>query len=210
MSPTRREILALAACGAALRVANAQTPARIYREYARCMPDHMRDLADRAYRMRNAALGKLTTAGAIRARQEWVTETFWKIAGGKPERTPLNTRTTGSFERPGYRVEKLIYESQPGFHVSANLYIPTVGNPPFPGVLFQMGHTGNGKAGDLYQRCCQGLARLGYLVLAFDPMGQGERIYYPAAGATSRSRLGPDEEHTYPSRQMLLKGIGST
>jgi len=205
--PTRRELFALAACGAALR-ATAQTPVRIYRDYPRCLPDYLRSLADRAYRMRNAELAKLTTAAAVRARQEWVAETFWKIVGGKPERTPLNARTVGSFERPGYRVEKLIYESQPGFHVSANLYIPANGNPPFPGVLFQMGHTANGKAADLYQRCCQGLARLGYLVLAFDPMGQGERIYYPAPGS-SRSRLGPDEEHTYPGRQMLLNGIST-
>ena len=186
----------------------AQSPVRVYRDYSRCLPDHLRSLADRAYRLRNTELAKLTTAAAVRARQEWVAETFWKIVGGKPDRTPLNARTAGSFERPGYRVEKVIYESQPGFHVSANLYIPATGNPPFPGVLFQMGHTANGKAGDLYQRCCQGLARLGYLVLAFDPMGQGERIYYPAPGS-SRSRLGPDEEHTYPGRQMLLKGIST-
>ena len=98
--------------------------------------------------------------------------------------------------------------ASPNFHVSGNLYIPTTGNPPYPGVLFQMGHTTNGKAGDLYQRCCQGLARLGYLVLGFDPMGQGERIYYPVEGGM-RSRLGADEEHTYPGRQMLLKGISS-
>jgi dienelactone hydrolase len=60
-----------------------------------------------------------------------------------------------------------------------------------------------------YQQCCQGLARLGYVVLAFDPMGQGERSYYPGS-SPSRSRLGADEEHTYPGRQMILKGITST
>ena len=80
------------------------------------------------------------------------------------------------------------------------------GRPPFPGVLVQMGHTLNGKAG--YQRICQWLARFGYLVLGFDPMGQGERTYYP--GPTPyRSRLGADEEHTRPGRQMLLKGDSS-
>ena len=202
--------MALACCGTLLRSAHAQTrtPAKIYRDYFRCLPDFLRDLAERAYRSRNSELAKLAAPGAIRARQQWVTETFWKIVGGKPERTPLNARTVGTFERPGYRVEKLVYESQPNFHIDANLYIPATGSPPYPGVLFQMGHTNNGKAGDLYQRCCQGLARLGYLVLAFDPMGQGERIYYPVAGGL-RSRLGPDEEHTYPGRQMLLKGISS-
>ena len=67
----------------------------------------------------------------------------------------------------------------------------------------------NGKASVVYQQCCQGLACLGYMVLAFDPMGQGERTYYPGS-SPSRSRLGADEEHTYPGRQMILKGITST
>lgn len=185
------------------------TPTNIYREYSHCLPDYLRDLAEKAYQSRNRAIARLTTPAAIRERQRWVTETFWSLVGGMPERTPLNARTVGSFERPGYRVEKVVYQSQPNFHVSANLYIPTVGSPPFPGVLFQMGHTTNGKAGDTYQLCCQGLARLGYLVLGFDPMGQGERTYYPGR-VPSRSRLGADEEHTFPGRQMLLKGDTST
>jgi cephalosporin-C deacetylase-like acetyl esterase len=181
-----------------------------YREYARALPDYLRGLAARAYRARNREIAKLTSAEAIHARRQWVRETFWKLAGGMPQRTPLNTRIVGSFERTGYRVEKLVYESLPDFHIAANLYIPTAAQPPFPGVLFQMGHTRNGKAGDTYQRCCQGLAKLGYLVLGFDPMGQGERVYYPDAGGF-RSRLSsPDSEHTMPGKQMLLNGDTAT
>jgi dienelactone hydrolase len=207
---TRRELFALAGAGllaGRLRAAQGGGPSVRYRDYSRCLPDYLRRQAERAYRFRNSELAKLTTAAAIHERQRWVTETFWKLVGGIPERTPLNARTVGSFEREGYRLEKIVYESQPNFHVSANLYIPTTGRPPFPGVLFQMGHTLDGKAG--YQRCCQWLARFGYLVLGFDPMGQGERTYYP--GRTPyRSRLGADEEHTRPGRQMLLKGDTST
>src|SRR5439155_10982724 len=140
-----------------------------YRDYSRCLPDYLRELAQRAYLARNRELAKLTTPAAIRARQKWVHETFWNLAGGMPERTPLNARTLGTVERQGYRIEKVLYESVPQFHVSANLYIPATGRAPYPGVLFQMGHAGNGKAYDSYQRCCQGLARLGYVVLAFDP-----------------------------------------
>src|SRR5688500_1603236 len=102
---TRRELLAVAACGAVLRgAASAQTPqpVKIYRDYSRCLPDFLRDVAERAYRSRNSEIAKLTTPGAVRARQEWVSETFWKIVGGRPESSPLNARTTGSFERPGY------------------------------------------------------------------------------------------------------------
>ena len=209
---TRRTLLELAAVGAfAKRAPTAQSdgPSVRYRDYSRCLPDYLRTLADRAYRLRNGEIAKLTSPAAIRERQQWATRTFWTLVGGMPEGTPLNARTVGSFEREGYRLEKVIYESQPNFLISANLYIPTTGRPPYPGVLFQMGHTTNGKAGDLYQRCCQGLARLGYLVLGFDPMGQGERTYYPGA-APFRSRLGADEEHTRPGRQMLLKGDTST
>jgi dienelactone hydrolase len=177
-----------------------------YRDYSRCLPDYIRAQAEAAYRRRNAALAKLTTPGAIRQRQRWVAETFWKLAGGRPERTPLNARTTGAFEREGYRVEKVVYESQPNFFITANLYIPKAGKPPWPGVLVQMGHTLDGKAG--YQRLCQWLARFGFLVLGFDPMGQGERTYYPG-DAPYRSRIGADEEHTRPGRQMLLKGDSS-
>jgi hypothetical protein len=132
-----------------------------YRDYSRCLPDQMRELAQRAYLARNRELAKLTNAAAIRARQKWVRETFWTIAGGKPEQTPLNARSLGTIEREGYRIEKILYESAPQFHVPANLYIPSSGKAPYPGILFQMGHTANGKAGGTYQRCCQGLARLG-------------------------------------------------
>src|SRR6516164_3098982 len=210
--PNRRGFLALAATGALLnRSAVAQTadPRGLYRDYARCLPDFLSDLSAAAYKLRNTEIARMTTSTAIRVRQQWVREAFWRLVGGMPERTPLNPRTVGSFDRVGYRLEKVVYESQPGFHVAANLYIPTTDNPPYPGVLFQMGHSTNGKASVAYQQCCQGLARLGYVVLAFDPMGQGERIYYPGS-LPSRSRLGADEEHTYPGRQMILKGITST
>jgi cephalosporin-C deacetylase-like acetyl esterase len=200
---------AVALAGRAAR-GQAGFPGVGYREYARALPDYLRDLAARAYEARNREIAKLTSAEAIRARQGWVRETFWKLAGGLPLRTALNTRTVGGFARAGYRVEKLVYESVPNFHIAANLYIPTTGKPPFPGVLFQMGHTRNGKAGETYQRCCQGLAKLGYLVLGFDPMGQGERVYYPDASGVRSRMASPDSEHTTPGKQMLLNGDTAT
>jgi dienelactone hydrolase len=204
---TRRELLALPAAAAA---APSDFPGVAYRDYARCLPDYLRDLVARAYQARNAELARLTTPEAVRKRQAWARATFWKLAGGMPERTALNGRTVGSFERDGYRVEKVIYESRPNFPITANLYVPAKARPPLPGVLFQMGHTPNGKAAEAYQRCCQGLVRLGFLVLAFDPMGQGERVYYPDA-AHSRTRLASsDAEHTTPGKQMLLVGDTAT
>ena len=181
-----------------------------YREYSRCLPDYLAALARDAYQRRNEALARLTTTDAIHARQAWVRETLWRLAGGMPERTPLNQSTIGTFERSGYRVDKLVYESQPGLFITANLYVPTTGKPPYPGVLFQMGHSLNGKAAESYQKCCQGLVRLGYLVLAFDPMGQGERTYYPRPGGVLTRLPSADDEHTLPGRQMLLVGDTAT
>jgi len=144
----------------------------------------------------------------VRERQRWVRETFWRLVGGEPRRTPLNARVLGSFERPGYRLEKIVYESQPGLFIPANLYVPTRGRAPFPGVLFQLGHSLIGKAAILYQKCCQGLARLGYVVLTFDPMGQGERKDH--SRDFLRRFAFHDGEHTIPGRPMLLTGDTAT
>jgi dienelactone hydrolase len=201
---TRREALFLPLLPLSL-YAQTRFPGVAYRDYTRCLPDYLGRLAAEARSRRLQSLESLTSADAVRARQKWARRTFIDLIGPLPEKTPLNARTTGSFARDGYRLEKVVYESRPGFPVAANVYIPS-GTPPFPGILFQMGHTENGKAGDTYQRACQGLARLGFLVLGFDPMGQGERINYPDSTGM-RSRLGSaDEEHTFPARQMLLVG----
>ena len=90
---TRRQLLSLPASAALVRRAARCQPefkGVAYREYARELPDYLRDLAARAYAVRNREIAKLTSPGAIRTRQQWVRETFWKLAGGMPQRTPLN------------------------------------------------------------------------------------------------------------------------
>jgi len=198
---TRRALLGSAAALTGLRAADPIA----YRDYSRCLPEHLRGLAVEAWRRRSARIASLTTPAAISEYQSWARATFLKLAGPLPERTPLNVRTVGAFDRDRYRVEKLVYESRPGFLVTANLYLPKQ-TGPHPGVLFQMGHSTNGKGNVSYQRCCQGLVQLGYVVLAFDPIGQGERTSYPRDGGWL-TRLGSaDDEHTIPGRQMLLAG----
>lgn len=203
---TRRQalLLSVSAC------AQTRFPGVAYRNYPDCLPGYLRGLAAAALAKRDTALSHLTTAAAIHERQKWTRATLLELIGGFPERTELNARMVGSTEHGDYRLEKVIYESRPGFYVSACVYIPKRGSAPFPGVLFQLGHSGNGKAYDSYQCACQGLVKLGFLVLAFDPMGQGERIYYPDSTGL-RSRLKDvDLEHTVPGRQMLLAGTTCT
>lgn len=145
-------------------------------------------------------LALLQSPGDIRAKME-------RTIGGLPDvRADLNAHVTGSFERPGYRVEKLFFESLPGFRVTADLYIPTTGPGPFPAVLGVAGHSDNGKASATYQHMWITLARRGYVVLAYDPPGQGERIEYfdPELGL---SRIGPGtREHIAAGLQCLLTG----
>jgi plasmid stabilization system protein ParE len=49
---------------------------------------------------------------------------FLEALGDFPERTPLNPRVVATDDRNGYRVENVIFESQPRHFVTANLYRP--------------------------------------------------------------------------------------
>ncbi len=202
MKYTRRELAfgGLASCLATRCCAGAE-----YRDYSRCLPDYITRLAGEARGRRDRALSKLNSPKAIEERQTWVRSTFLKLIGGLPSRTDLNLQLAGSFERRGYHVQRLCYESRPHFFVTADLYIPD-GSGRFPGVLFQMGHAADGKAYGPYQRACQSLARLGFAVLAFDPIGQGERVHYPRRDANATRLPSVDDEHTVPGKQLLLVG----
>lgn len=202
MKYTRRELAfgGLAAC-----LATRYGVAGYYRDYSRCLPDYITRLANEARAVRELALSKLNNPTAIQERQAWVRSRFQNLIGGLPARTDLNLQLAGSFERRGYRVQRLSYESRPKFFVTADFYVPE-SSGPFPGVLFQMGHAADGKAYGPYQRACQSLARLGFAVLAFDPVGQGERVYYPREGTNATRLPSVDDEHSVPGKQLLLVG----
>jgi len=106
--------------------------------------------------------------------QEERREFFVRQLGGFPERTPLNATIVGRLEGEGYRVEKLIFESRPHHHVTANVYLPLT-EPPYPAVLVPCGHSHNGKAAGQYQRISILLAKHGLAALCYDPISQGER-----------------------------------
>jgi len=127
-----------------------------------------------------------------------------KCFGPEPERTPLNARITGILKRDGYRIEKLIYESRPGFLVTANLYVPSDTDAPLPAVVGTCGHSANGKAYESYQAFAQGLARLGYVCLLYDPIGQGERLQYVDDDLKSFVRSGVMEHLTAGNQQFLV------
>lgn len=127
---------------------------------------------------RQAAYEQLKTADQIREYQRKLREVFLQQLGPLPERTPLNARTVDTLQADGYRIEMVIYESQPQHHVTANLYLPDAAGsptPPYPVVLVSSGHSRTAKAAGYNQRLAIALVTHGIAALCYDPLGQGER-----------------------------------
>jgi dienelactone hydrolase len=124
-----------------------------------------------------------------------------------PEKTPLNAKITRVLERDGYRVENTTFESRPGYLVSSNLYLPAnlKAGEKRPGIVGLCGHSITGKARDVYQSYAQALARLGYICLIIDPVGQGERLQWPKGWAQS-IRRGTTGEHIQLGNPLCLAG----
>lgn len=184
-----------------------QAPLIVGGNYSASFEAWLRKQAEAHWDRREAEVAALATGDQIRARQAYVRKTMVELIGGlPPEKTPLNARVTGGFSREGYRVENVIFESQPGMRVTANLYLPMIGQGPFPAVLGVAGHSVNGKASATYQAAFIGMVKQGFAVFAFDPPGQGERSeYFDAAAGKSRIGVGT-AEHTMAGLQALLTG----
>lgn len=161
----------------------------------------LRDVAQH----RAEVLARIRTQADLRRLQQDVRRKLRACFGRFPARTPLKSRTTGVLARKDYSIEKIIYESRPGFPVTANLYVPKQGRGPWPAVLGACGHSQEGKACDLYQAFCQNLARMGYLVLIYDPISQGERFQYPRREGRAQP-AGCCQEHNMAGNQMALVG----
>ena len=133
----------------------------------------MNQIAQGQLQLRENAIAEIHTVADAERRKKTVRETLLDIVGGLPDYNgPLNPRITGRIQAESYIIEKVIFESLPGFYVTANLYRP---NQPgrFPAVLLQSGHTQEGKPEP--QRLAANLALKGFVALTFDQIGQGER-----------------------------------
>lgn len=155
---------------------------------------------ERGNNRRAALQTKADAEGYVRSVRERIRQSF----GPLPEKTPLNARVTGILEREGYRIEKIIFESRPGYLVTGNLYVPTAAKLPAPGVIGVCGHSLNGKAEKAYQSFAQSLARQGYVCFIFDPVGQGERFQYLDETLKSRLKGGTGEHIQMGNHQTLV------
>ena len=97
--------------------------------------------------------------------------------GPLPERTPLKAVVLRTHDLGSYILQKVVFESRPGFPVTANVYRPKGESlEKRAAILCPIGHIlGPGKAGAEVQARCIKLAQMGYIVLTYDSIGHGER-----------------------------------
>ncbi len=156
---------------------------------------------------REGRVARLESAEDWRGRQQWVRQQLLEMWGPFPERTPLEARTVGVLRKDAYRVEKLVYHSLPGVSVTAALFVPDGLTGPAPGILYSSGHTEPAFRSPQYQVVILNLVRKGFVVLAFDPISQGERLQYYEPGMRA-SRVGPpSREHSYAGAQAFVAGV---
>jgi len=126
-------------------------------------------------------------------RQILVAEGLWPM----PTKTPLNAVIHGKIEQPEYTVEKVYFESVPGFFVTGNLYRPKDVKAKVPGVLFAHGHWQNARLSEesennllreiatgqerfekggrsRFQSMCVQLARMGCVVWQWDMLSDSD------------------------------------
>jgi len=187
-----------------LRVIRGEAPETVYHEM---LYNFFLNQAAKATKERLARFDSIHTESDFREWQDANREKFLQLIGGLPtERAPLNAHVTGELARDGYTVRKVIFESLPEFYVTADLYMPTTGKGPFPAVLGPCGHSQNGKANNTYQHLYIGLVRRGYVVLAYDPIGQGERVQYWDFIHHRNFLENPDNQHSMAGIQQYLLG----
>ena len=156
---------------------------------------------------RATAVAAIHTRAQAVARQAKVRAQILSLIGAFPERTPLNAKVVGETQADGFRIRKVIFESQPSFFVTALLYVPD-GNAPGgkrAAIIMTPGHGPTGKAGDAATAAI--FVHNGFIVLSYDPIGQGERLQYPDPKKPDTSLAArPTGEHGEASLQPMLIG----
>ena len=164
-------------------------------EYLRLLDEH-----------RAAKLAALESTEQFDALREQVRTHLERMWGPFPARTSLNPRQLGRLDRNDHWIERIVFESRPSFHVTANLYRPKDVDGPTPAVIFPCGHAGAGKAAETYQRFAALMARQGIAALTWDPLGQGERLQF-LDKQTGASTIGSGSaEHRVLGNQCYLVG----
>lgn len=176
------------------------------RQLSRMLPEYVKAKAKAQLAARKTTVEAVRTEAGAAKRRDYIRRKIKEAIGPFPEKTPLNAKTVAVIDRPDHRVEKVIFESQPGFYVTANLYLPKSGSGPFPAILFPLGHEEGAKAHFAWQHVLISFARRGYVALAWDTIGQGERVQLWDADFKESKVVRSTTEHTIIGLQNLLVG----
>ncbi len=153
----------------------------------------------------DAERAQIRSAAQVRERNRFVREKFLQMIHGLPDRPPLNTRVVSVHQRQGYRIENVLFQSRPDFWMNGSLFVP---NTPgkHPAVLSPCGHADEGHVYEVYQQAHFDFVKSGFVVLTYDPIGQGERRVYwnPRTGETEVG--GCTYEHSMFGQMLLLMG----
>jgi hypothetical protein len=121
-------------------------------------------------------------------------------------------------------VRKVLVETRPAYWVSAGLWMPAIersvgyngtATNSVPAILFPSGHSRLAWREQSAQLIAINLAKRGFAVLGFDPIGQGERRMLPDLDgpggivANGTEHFSPAFEHEYVQRQTTLLGINA-
>jgi dienelactone hydrolase len=146
-------------------------------------PDGEKSILDALENRAREALAKLDHPAEREAWQRALPELRRKLAAAVgSERLPKpearNVRVVGTIDRGDYVIEKLVYDTFADCPVAAHLYRPAKveGEGKLPAILFPPGHSwAPGKSHPDTQAFCITMARWGFVVLVYDPHGEGER-----------------------------------
>jgi cephalosporin-C deacetylase-like acetyl esterase len=164
---------------------------------------------------RATTLARIRIRAESEARQAAVRNELRALIGEFPSRTPLNARILGETEGNGFLIRKVIFDSQPNFPVTALLYLPKdstrgpasepTSGEKHPALLITPGHYFTGKTSDAGMAAL--FAQNGFIVLTYDPIGEGERLQYPDPAHPGTSLAGAATgEHGEASLQPMLLG----
>ena len=148
-------------------------------------------------RRRSSRLAAVKTRKDAEKYSAEVREKLKQVFGPMPPVKPIRPQVTGQLSTKKLKIDKVLFQSRPGYYVSALFYRPANAGKKLPGIVFLCGHSGDGKHSPLYQRVPQSLALRGFGVLAVDPYGQGER---------SEHGLGAVGEHNWFGQRLALLG----
>ena len=149
------------------QVAPQMTPLLLYQTSLAWQQDHLRQ----------ARWSQVRTEADLLQLRSGLRRSVLEMIGGLPtQKSALQPVLTGTIRGKGFHIEKLIYQSLPGFYVTALVYVPDNGEKIHPAILVPAGHSQNGKIH--YTELCQRLVQRGYLVISWDPVGQGERSQF--------------------------------